>query len=199
MTAFAEYLAAIRKKLALGDATEHTHRAALEHLLEAVGKGITATNEPKRIACGAPDFNITRNKVPIGHVETKDIGVSHTQERGRSADTSLCRGITWHCPGSFPEGIQRSPQRPKRDIRASQGSRAFCMWLAGGGIKPGITVGQTDELGYNPVEDPIEVHDLHATLLYLMGIDHTKLTYRFQGRDFRLTDISGNVVKQLLA
>ncbi|HLY60109.1 MAG TPA: DUF1501 domain-containing protein [Terriglobia bacterium] len=77
--------------------------------------------------------------------------------------------------------------------------RAFSMWMAGGGIKPGVTLGQTDELGYNPVEDPVEVHDLHATLLYLMGIDHTKLTYRFQGRDFRLTDVSGNVVKQLLA
>jgi hypothetical protein len=77
--------------------------------------------------------------------------------------------------------------------------RAFSMWMAGGGIKPGITLGQTDELGYNPVEDPVEVHDLHATLLHLMGIDHTKLTYRFQGRDFRLTDVSGNVVKQLLA
>ncbi len=77
--------------------------------------------------------------------------------------------------------------------------RAFTMWLAGGGIKPGVTLGQTDELGYNPVEDPVEVHDLHATPLYLMGLDHTKLTYRFQGRDFRLTDVSGNVVKKLLA
>ena len=77
--------------------------------------------------------------------------------------------------------------------------RAFSMWMAGGGIKPGVTVGQTDELGYNPIEDPVEVHDLHATLLFLMGIEHTKLTYRFQGRDFRLTDVSGNVVKKLLA
>ena len=77
--------------------------------------------------------------------------------------------------------------------------RAFSMWLAGGGIQCGITLGQTDELGYNVVEDPIEVHDLHATMLHLMGIDHTKLTYRFQGRDFRLTDIYGNVVKKLLA
>ncbi|HVN77494.1 MAG TPA: DUF1501 domain-containing protein [Terriglobia bacterium] len=77
--------------------------------------------------------------------------------------------------------------------------RAFSMWLAGGGIQAGITLGQTDELGYNVVEDPIEVHDLHATMLHLMGIDHTKLTYRFQGRDFRLTDIYGNVVKKLLA
>ncbi len=77
--------------------------------------------------------------------------------------------------------------------------RAFSVWLAGGGIKGGVTIGQTDEFGYNVVEDPIEVHDLHATILYLMGIDHTKLTYRFQGRDFRLTDISGMLVKKLLA
>jgi hypothetical protein len=73
------------------------------------------------------------------------------------------------------------------------------MWLAGGGIKPGTTLGQTDELGYNVVEDPIDIHDMHATILNLMGMDHTKLTYKFQGRDFRLTDISGNVVKKLLA
>jgi hypothetical protein len=73
------------------------------------------------------------------------------------------------------------------------------MWMAGGGIKPGMTLGQTDELGYNVVEDPIDIHDLHATILYLIGMDHTKLTYKFQGRDFRLTDISGNVVKKLLA
>ena len=69
--------------------------------------------------------------------------------------------------------------------------RAFTVWLAGGGIKPGAVVGATDELGYNPVEDPVDVHDLHATILHLMGLDHTKLTYRFQGRDFRLTDVSG--------
>ena len=77
--------------------------------------------------------------------------------------------------------------------------RAFTMWLAGGGIKGGVTVGATDELGYNPVEDPVDVHDLHATMLHLLGLDHTKLTYRFQGRDFRLTDVHGNVVWQLLA
>ena len=77
--------------------------------------------------------------------------------------------------------------------------RAFSIWLAGGGIKQGITVGKTDELGYNVVEDPIEVHDLHATLLHLMGLDHTKLTYKFSGRDYRLTDVFGTVVKKLLA
>jgi Protein of unknown function (DUF1501) len=77
--------------------------------------------------------------------------------------------------------------------------RAFSVWLAGGGIKPGVTVGETDELGYNPIADPVDVHDLHATVLHLMGIDHTKLTYKFQGREFRLTDVHGNVVKKLLA
>ena len=77
--------------------------------------------------------------------------------------------------------------------------RAFTMWMAGGGIKPGITYGETDELGYNIARDPVEVHDLHATMLHLLGVDHEKLTYRFQGRDFRLTDVSGKVVQALLA
>jgi hypothetical protein len=76
---------------------------------------------------------------------------------------------------------------------------AFTMWMAGGGIKPGLTLGQTDEFGFNASEDRVHVHDLHATLLNLLGFDHTKLTYRFQGRDFRLTDVHGQVVRKLLA
>ncbi len=76
---------------------------------------------------------------------------------------------------------------------------AFTMWMAGGGIKPGITLGESDELGFNVVKDKVHVHDLHATILHLLGFDHTKLTYRFQGRNFRLTDVHGNVVNQLLA
>lgn len=76
---------------------------------------------------------------------------------------------------------------------------AFTMWLAGGGIKPGITIGETDELGFNVVTDRVHVHDLHATLLHLLGFDHTRLTYRFQGRDFRLTDVHGEVVQKLFA
>jgi hypothetical protein len=76
---------------------------------------------------------------------------------------------------------------------------AFTMWLAGGGIKPGITLGKTDDLGFNAVEDRVHVHDLHATLLHLLGFDHTKLTHKFQGRDFRLTDVHGELVTKLLA
>ena len=75
----------------------------------------------------------------------------------------------------------------------------FSMWLAGGGIKPGITIGESDDFGFNAVTDKVHVHDLHATLLHLLGFDHTKLTYRFQGRDFRLTDVHGKLVEKLLA
>jgi uncharacterized protein (DUF1501 family) len=77
--------------------------------------------------------------------------------------------------------------------------QAFTMWLAGGGIKPGISLGETDEFGFHVTKDKVHVHDLHATLLYLLGFDHTKLTFRFQGRDFRLTDVEGELVKSLLA
>jgi hypothetical protein len=76
---------------------------------------------------------------------------------------------------------------------------AFSMWLAGGGVRPGITLGETDDLGFNAVTNRVHVHDLHATLLHLLGFDHTKLTYRFAGRDFRLTDVHGNVVRELVA
>jgi hypothetical protein len=77
--------------------------------------------------------------------------------------------------------------------------KGFSMWLAGGGIKGGITHGATDELGYNAVDDVVEVHDLHATMLHLLGIDHQRLTFKFQGRNFRLTDVHGNVVTKMLA
>jgi uncharacterized protein (DUF1501 family) len=77
--------------------------------------------------------------------------------------------------------------------------QAFTMWVAGGGIKSGVTIGSTDEFGFHIIEDKVHVHDLHATLLHLLGFDHTKLTYRFQGRDFRLTDVEGEVISKLLA
>ena len=77
--------------------------------------------------------------------------------------------------------------------------KAFSMWMAGGGIRGGMVYGATDELGYAAVEKPVHVHDFHATMLHCLGLDHLRLTYRFQGRDFRLTDIAGNVVKDLLA
>jgi uncharacterized protein (DUF1501 family) len=75
----------------------------------------------------------------------------------------------------------------------------FSMWLAGGGVKGGMTYGATDDFGFKAVEKPVHVHDLHATILYLLGLDHTKLTYRYSGRDFRLTDVWGEVLHDIIA
>ena len=86
----------------------------------------------------------------------------------------------------------------------SQGSgrdhhnHGFSIWMAGGGVKPGVVYGNTDELGYDAVENPVAVHDMHATMLYLLGVDHLKLTVKFQGRDFRLTDVHGKILKPIL-
>jgi uncharacterized protein (DUF1501 family) len=76
---------------------------------------------------------------------------------------------------------------------------AYTMWLAGGGVRPGVTIGRTDDMGFHVVEDPVHVHDLQATILHLLGLDHKKLTFHFQGRDFRLTDVHGNIVSKMLA
>jgi uncharacterized protein (DUF1501 family) len=78
-------------------------------------------------------------------------------------------------------------------------SHGFSTLLAGGGVKGGTTYGKTDEFGFKAVENPVHIHDLHATVLHALGMDHTKLTYRYSGRDFRLTDVAGNVVHDILA
>jgi hypothetical protein len=94
----------------------------------------------------------------------------------------------------------RTPMGEVRDtVGRNHHIDAFSMWLAGGGIKPGLTLGTSDELGFAAVEDRVHVHDLQATVLHLLGLDHTRLTFRFQGRDFRLTDVHGEVVSKLLA
>ena len=103
--------------------------------------------------------------------------------------------------GVRPHAGRRSRRRRRR---RSQNGRdhnpfGFTMWLAGGGIKGGITYGATDDFGFKAVEKPVHVHDLHATILHLLGIDHTKLTYRYSGRDFRLTDVSGTVLHDIIA
>ncbi|MEM9341134.1 MAG: DUF1501 domain-containing protein, partial [Bacteroidota bacterium] len=75
----------------------------------------------------------------------------------------------------------------------------FTMWMAGAGVKPGFTYGATDDFGYNITENPVHVHDFNATIFHLLGIDHERLTYKHQGRRFRLTDVHGHVVKDILA
>jgi hypothetical protein len=92
----------------------------------------------------------------------------------------------------------RTPTAQSGDGR-NHHPQAFTMWMAGGGVRGGLTYGSTDEFGYHPVENPVHMHDLHATLLYGLGLDHERLTYRHAGRDFRLTDVHGNIVKELWA
>jgi hypothetical protein len=97
----------------------------------------------------------------------------------------------------------RTPMNEERDgskfLGRDHHPHCLSLWLAGGGIKGGTSLGATDELGYHVVEDKVEVNDLHATMLHLLGIDHEKLTFRFQGRDYRLTDVHGEVVHKILA
>jgi Protein of unknown function (DUF1501) len=115
------------------------------------------------------------------------------KQRGLLDDTLVIWG------GEFGRTPMNEARNGSKFLGRDHHPRAFTMWLAGAGVKPGITIGRTDDLGYNIVEDPVDVHDLHATVLHLLGFDHTKLTYRFQGRDFRLTDVHGQLVKKLLA
>ena len=116
--------------------------------------------------------------------------VRDLRSRGLLDDTLVIWGGEF---GRTPMGENREKTGRNHHIDA------FTLWLAGGGVRSGHVLGETDELGFNAVRDRVHVHDLHATLLHLLGIDHERLTFRFQGRDFRLTDVSGDVVKGLLA
>ena len=94
----------------------------------------------------------------------------------------------------------RTPMGERREtVGRNHHIEAYTMWFAGGGIKPGVSVGETDEFGFSPVSDKVHIHDIQATILHLLGLDHTKLTFRFQGRDFRLTDVGGVVIRKMLA
>ncbi len=116
--------------------------------------------------------------------------VKDLQKRGLLKDTLVVWG------GEFG----RTPMGENRDTTGrNHHIDAFTMWFAGGGVKAGQVLGKTDELGFNSVQDPAHVHDIHATILHLLGLDHKKLTFRFQGRDFRLTDVHGELMKKLFA
>jgi len=119
--------------------------------------------------------------------------VQDLKERGLLEDTLVVWG------GEFGRTVYCQGKLTADNYGRDHHPRCFTMWLAGGGVQPGITFGQTDDFCYNIVKDPVHVHDLHATILHTLGIDHTRLTYKFQGRAFRLTDVAGNVVKQVLA
>ena len=120
--------------------------------------------------------------------------IKDLKQRGLLADTLVIWGGEF---GRTPM-VESNPDAG-RSMGRDHHNKAFTMWVAGGGFKAGLTLGRTDSFGFNVVEDAVHVHDLHATILHLLGLDHTKLTYRFQGRDFRLTDVHGNVNTKLIA
>ena len=119
--------------------------------------------------------------------------VKDLKRRGMLEDTLVVWGgefgRTVYCQGKLTREVYGRDHHP----------RCFSLWLAGGGVKGGATYGATDDFSYNVVENPVSVHDLHATLLHLLGVDHKKLTFKYQGRHFRLTDVHGNVVNEILA
>jgi hypothetical protein len=119
--------------------------------------------------------------------------VMDMKQRGLLDDTLIVWG------GEFGRTVYCQGKLTADDYGRDHHPRCFTVWLAGAGIKPGVTHGQTDDFSYNITADPVHVHDLHATILHCLGIDHTRLTYKFQGRHFRLTDVHGKLVKPILA
>ncbi len=119
--------------------------------------------------------------------------IKDLKQRGMLDDTLVVWG------GEFGRTVYSQGTLTKDNYGRDHHPRNFTMWMAGGGIKPGIVHGQTDEFSYNITENPVHVHDLNATLLHLLGINHERLTYRMQGRDFRLTDVQGKIVTDLIA
>jgi Protein of unknown function (DUF1501) len=119
--------------------------------------------------------------------------IKDLKQRGLLDDTLVIWG------GEFGRTIYSQGKLTATNYGRDHHPRCFTVWLAGGGIRPGYVHGETDDFSYNIVKDPVEVYDLNATILHLLGIEHTRLTYRFQGRDFRLTDVRGKVVKPILA
>lgn len=119
--------------------------------------------------------------------------VQDLKQRGMLEDTLVLWG------GEFGRGPYSQGVLTEDNYGRDHHPRCFTIWMAGGGSKPGMTYGESDDFGYNVAADPVHIHDLHATMLHLLGIDHTKLTFQFQGRDFRLTDVHGKVIDSLLA
>ncbi|MBA3316104.1 MAG: DUF1501 domain-containing protein [Planctomycetota bacterium] len=140
------------------------------------------TNLPKQIAGQSQDTD-----------QPSAALVADLKQRGLLDDTLVIWG------GEFGRTVFCQEELTAENYGRDHHPRCFSVWLAGGGFKPGLTYGQTCDFSYNVVQNPVNVHDLHATVLHQLGIDHTRLTYRHQGRDFRLTDVAGNIVTDLLA
>ncbi|NQW48482.1 MAG: DUF1501 domain-containing protein, partial [Planctomycetes bacterium] len=120
--------------------------------------------------------------------------IEDLEQRGLLEDTLIL------CTGEFGRTPFREGRTAKGDILGRDHyPDCYSIWMAGGGVKGGFSYGESDDLGFKAARDQVHIHDLQATIMHLLGFDHTKLTYRFQGRDFRLTDVHGHVVKALVS
>jgi len=119
--------------------------------------------------------------------------IKDLKQRGMLDDTLVVWG------GEFGRTIYSQGELTDTTYGRDHHPRCFTIWMAGAGIKPGMSYGATDEYSYNITENPVSIHDLHATMLHQLGINHERLTYRFQGRDYRLTDVHGELIKPILA
>ncbi len=119
--------------------------------------------------------------------------IQDLDQRGLLEDTLVVWG------GEFGRTVYCQGRLTSEDYGRDHHPRCFTMWMAGGGVKPGVTIGETDEFSYNVTAEPVHVHDMQATILHCLGIDHEKLTFRYQGRDFRLTDVHGEIIEKALA
>ncbi len=204
-TRIQQYELAFRMQMAVPDLIDFSSEPA--HVLEAYGEGQFAKNclLARRLAENGVRFiqlyhrgwdhhGSIRKDIPTscGYVDQATAAlVKDLKQRGLLEHTLIVWG------GEFGRTPMSQGDRDKagRDHHI----KGFSMWMAGGGIRPGTSHGATDDLGYHAVEDVVQVHDFHATMLHLLGVDHKRLTYRFQGRDFRLTDVHGKLVKGILS
>ncbi|MBI1356106.1 MAG: DUF1501 domain-containing protein [Acidobacteria bacterium] len=204
-TRIAQYELAFRMQMAVPELTDFSNEPA--EVLEMYGEGQFAKNclLARRLAekgvrfihlyhRGWDHHGSIHKDIPksCSYVDQATAAlVKDLKRRGLFEDTLIVWG------GEF--GRTPMSQGDRATAGRDHHIKGFSMWLSGGGIQGGTSYGATDELGYNAVEDIVPVHDFHATMLHLLGVDHKKLTYRFQGRDFRLTDVHGNVVTKILA
>jgi uncharacterized protein (DUF1501 family) len=119
--------------------------------------------------------------------------IQDLKQRGMLDDTLVIWG------GEFGRTVYSQGTLTDENYGRDHHPRCFSLWMAGGGLKRGVSYGETDEFSYNITENPVDVHDLHATILHCLGVDHTRLTFKFQGRHFRLTDVHGQVVKDIVS
>ena len=170
----------VRRQLPAGAAAGRARRASSSSSTTRAGTSTTTCRSGIQRQCRETD-------------QASAALVTDLKQRGLLDDTLVVWG------GEFGRTSYSQGKLTATNYGRDHHPRCFTMWMAGGGVKPGLVYGATDDFGYNVVERPVHVHDFHATMLHLLGIDHERLTYIYQGRRFRLTDVHGKVVEDLLA